>query len=127
MSISALNVNDTLLPKTPIFGNATIEPVYIIKKGPKEVKIKDVVTGQVDTVTEEQLKQNFTRMTEEAIAEGSGVDLTPEDIEDFKKNTETITDTLEDVTALNDTAKAVEEADTKGSFRDRLKNKKCNI
>jgi hypothetical protein len=127
MSINALNVNDTLLPKTPIFGNARIEPVYIIKKGPKEVKIKDVVTGQVDTVTEEQLKQNFTRMTEEAIAEGNGVDLTPEDIEDFKKNTETITDTLEDVTALNDTAKAVEEADTKGSFRDRLKNKKCNI
>ena len=77
-------------------------------------------------MTEEELK-NFTRMTEEAITEQQGVDLTPEDVEDFKKNTETITETLEDVTALNDTAKAVEEAETKGSFRDRLKNKKCNI
>ena len=126
MSLSALKVGDTLLPKTPIFGNATIEPVYITKIGPKGIAIKDVVTGQADAVLEKEL-ENFTRMTEEAIAEGSGVDLTPEDIEDFKKNTETITDTLEDVTALNDTAKAVEEADTKGSFRDRLKNKKCNI
>jgi hypothetical protein len=126
MSLAALKVGDTLLPKTPIFGNSRIEPVYITKIGPKGIAIKDVVTGQADAVLEEELK-NFTRMTEEAITEQQGVDLTPEDVEDFKKNTETITETLEDVTALNDTAKAVEEAETKGSFRDRLKNKKCNI
>lgn len=122
-----LEKNETILPKSPIFGNTEVSPVVVFKKGPNSVELKDVNTGAKQTFTEEEINKNFIRMTEEAMANEEGVQITPQDIEDFQKNTETINETLEDTEALNAAAKAVEEAETKGTFRDRLKNKKCNI
>lgn len=122
-----LQKNEIILPKSPIFGNSEISPVVVFKKGPNSVELKDVNTGTKQTFTEEEINKNFMRMTEEAMAQEDGVQLTPQDVADFQKNTETINETLEDTEALNAAAKAVEEAETKGTFRDRLKNKKCNI
>ena len=122
-----LEKNDFLLPKSPIFGNTEVSPVTVYKKGPNSIVIQDVNTGATETFTAAQINENFTRMTEEAMAKEDGVQLTPQDVADFQKNTETINETLEDSEALNAAAKAVEEAEKKGKFRDRLKNKNCNI
>ena len=122
-----LEKNDLLLPIYPIFGNTEVSPVTVYKKGPNSIVIQDVNTGATETFTAAQINENFTRMTEEAMAKEDGVQLTPQDVADFQKNTETINETLEDSEALNAAAKAVEEAEKKGTFRDRLKNKNCNI
>ena len=116
-----------LLPKNPIFGNTEVSPVVVTKKGPNSVTIKDVNTGQTENFNAEELKLNFIRMTQEEIDKESGVELTPEDIEDFKQNIETINNTLEDSDALNGAVDAVEKAESIGSFRERLKNKNCKL
>ena len=116
-----------LLPKNPIFGNTEVSPVVVTKKGPNSVTIKDVNTGKTENFNAEELKLNFIRMTQEEIDKESGVELTPEDIEDFKQNIETINNTLEDSDALNGAVDAVEKAESIGSFRERLKNKNCKL
>ena len=116
-----------LLPKNPIFGNTEVSPVVVIKISPVTVMLKDVNTGQSAFFNAEELKLNFIRMTQEEIDKGSGVELTPEDIEDFKQNIETINNTLEDSDALNGAVDAVEKAESIGSFRENLKRKKCKI
>ena len=127
MALKNIKKDMYLLPKSPIFGNTEVSPVVVTKKGPNSVTIKDVNTGQTENFNAEELELNFIRMTQEEIDKGSGVELTPEDIEDFKQNIETINNTLEDSDALNGAVDAVEEAESIGSFRERLKRKKCKI
>lgn len=127
MALKNIKKDMYLLPKSPIFGNTEVSPVVVTKKGPNSVTIKDVNTGQIENFNAEELKLNFIRMTQEEIDKESGVELTPEDIDDFKQNIETINDTLEDSTALNGAVDAVEKAESIGSFRERLKNKNCKL
>ncbi len=121
------NLGATQDARATLIGNTEVSPVTVYKKGPNSIVIQDVNTGATETFTAAQINENFTRMTEEAMAKEDGVQLTPQDVADFQKNTETINETLEDSEALNAAAKAVEEAEKKGTFRDRLKNKNCNI
>ena len=127
MALKNIKKDMYLLPKSPIFGNTEVSPVVVTKKGPNSVTIKDVNTGQTENFNAEELELNFIRMTQEEIDKESGVELTPEDIDDFKQNIETINDTLEDSTALNGAVDAVEKAESIGSFRERLKNKNCKL
>lgn len=127
MALKNIKKDMYLLPKSPIFGNTEVSPVVVTKKGPNSVTIKDVNTGQTENFNAEELELNFIRMTQEEIDKESGVELTPEDMDDFKQNIETINDTLEDSTALNGAVDAVEKAESIGSFRERLKNKNCKL
>jgi hypothetical protein len=127
MALKNIKKDMYLLPKSPIFENTEVSPVIVTKKGPNSVTIKDVNTGQTANFNAEELELNFIRMTQEEIDKGSGVELTPEDMDDFKQNIETINDTLEDSTALNGAVDAVEKAESIGSFRERLKNKNCKL
>lgn len=127
MALKNIKKDMYLLPKSPIFGNTEVSPVIVTKKGPNSVTIKDVNTGQTENFTAEELELNFNRMTEEEINKETGVELTPEDIEDFKQNVETINDTLEDNTALDKAVEDAEKAESIGSFREKLKKKDCKL
>ena len=115
------------MSKTPIFDNEVATAVVITKKSKGGIMVRDIASNQTAEYTQEEVNQNFVRMTEEAFNEFQGPKITPEDVEEFKKNIEVIDDTLNDVTALNDVATQVEKGETKGSFRENLRNKNCNI
>jgi hypothetical protein len=69
----------------------------------------------------------FVNMTEEGLQELGGVKLTQEDIREIEENAQVIADTLENTAELNKAADEVKNAETKGSFREQLKRKDCNI
>jgi hypothetical protein len=115
-----------LMPKTPMFKNENPSPVEIIKKGAKGIVIKDINTNETMEIKPEDLSK-FVNMTEEGLQELGGVKLTQEDIREIEENAQVIADTLENIAELNKAADEVKNAEAKGSFRDRLKNKNCNI
>jgi len=127
LSFNTLKKGDYLMSKTPIFDNEVATAVVITKKSKGGIMVRDIASNQTAEYTQEEVNQNFVRMTEEAFNEFQGPEITPEDVEEFKKNIEVIDDTLNDVAALNDVATQVEKGETKGSFRDNLRNKNCNI
>ena len=127
LAFNTLKKGDYLMSKNPIFDNATVSPVVIVKKGKGVIQVRDITSNQTAEYTQDEVNQNFIRMTEEAFNEFQGPEITPEDVEEFKKNIEVIDDTLNDVAALNDIATQVEKGETKGSFRENLRNKNCNI
>ena len=115
-----------LMPKTPMFKNENPSPVEIVKKGPKAIVIKDINTNESMNIKPEDLSK-FVTMTEEGLKQLGGVELTQEDIREIEENAQVIANTLENTAELNKAADAVKNAQTTGSFRDRLKNKNCNI
>jgi len=115
-----------LMPKTPMFKNENPSPVEIVRKGPKAIVIKDINTNESMNIKPEDLSK-FVTMTEEGLKQLGGVELTQEDIREIEENAQVIADTLENTAELNKAADEVKNAETKGSFRDRLKNKNCNI
>lgn len=127
LALNTLKKGDYLMAKTPIFEATEAGPVVITKKGRGTIQVRDISTNQTAEFNQDEINQNFMRMTEEAFNELQGPEITPEDVEEFKKNIEVIDDTLNDVTALNDIASQVEKGETKGSFRENLRNKNCNI
>ena len=56
-----------------------------------------------------------------------GVELTQEDIREIEENAQVIANTLENTAELNKAADEVKNAQTKGSFKEKLKKKNCNI
>ena len=115
-----------LMPKTPMFKNENPSPVEIIKKGAKGIVIKDINTNETMEIKPEDLSK-FVNMTEEGLQELGGVKLTQEDIREIEENAQVIADTLENIAELNKSADEVKNAEVKGSFREKLKSKDCNI
>lgn len=114
-----------LMPKTPMFKNENPSPVEIVKKGPKAIVIKDINTNESMNIKPEDLSK-FVTMTEEGLKQLGGVELTQEDIREIEENAQVIANTLENTVELNKAADAVKNAQTKGSFREKLKKKICN-
>ena len=115
-----------LMPKTPMFKNENPSPVEIVKKGPKAIVIKDINTNESMNIKPEDLSK-FVTMTEEGLKQLGGVELTQEDIREIEANAEVIANTLENTAELNKAADEVKNAQTKGSFKEKLKKKNCNI
>ena len=115
-----------LMPKTPMFKNENPSPVEIVKKGPKAIVIKDINTNESMNIKPEDLSK-FVTMTEEGLKQLGGVELTQEDIREIEENAQVIANTLENTAELNKAADEVKNAQTKGSFKEKLKKKNCNI
>ena len=115
-----------LMPKTPMFKNENPSPVEIVKKGPKAIVIKDINTNESMNIKPEDLSK-FVTMTEEGLKQLGGVELTQEEIREIEENAQVIANTLENTAELNKAADEVKNAQTKGSFKEKLKKKNCNI
>ena len=115
-----------LMPKTPMFKNENPSPVEIVKKGPKAIVIKDINTNESMNIKPEDLSK-FVTMTEEGLKQLGGVELTQEEIREIEENAQVIANTLENTAELNNAANEVKNAQTKGSFKEKLKKKNCNI
>ena len=115
-----------LMPKTPMFKNENPSPVEIVKKGPKAIVIKDINTNESMNIKPEDLSK-FVTMTEEGLKQLGGVELTQEDIREIEENAQVIANTLENTAELNKAADEVKNAQTKGSFKEKLIKKECNI
>jgi len=127
MDIENIVVDEPVLSKKDI-GEALAGSTFLVSsfRGNK-VYITNLKTGKGQWYNNSELVENFKKAPVEGIEMEKEVELTLDDVEDFKLNTETVNNTLEDIDALNAAAKSVEEAQTKGSFRNQLKNKNCNI
>jgi hypothetical protein len=90
------------------------------------VVLKSISGTELLTVTEEELQKYFGRINEESMAQAD-VEVTQEDQELVNATTKTVEEALADSTVLKNAEKEVNEAQQKGSFRDKLKNRKCNI
>ena len=90
------------------------------------VVLKSISGTELLTVTEEELQKYFGRINEESMAQAD-VEVTQEDQELANATTKTVEEALADSTVLKNAEKEVNEAQQKGSFRDKLKNRKCNI
>ena len=115
-----------LMPKTPMFKNENPSPVEIVKKGPKAIVIKDINTNESMNIKPEDLSK-FVTMTEEGLKQLGGVELTQEDIREIEENAQVIANTLENTAELNKAADEVKNAQTKGSFKEKLIKKECDI
>jgi hypothetical protein len=127
MDIGNITVNEPVISKKDI-DEALAGSTFLVSsfKGNK-VYVTNLKTGKGQWYNNSELVDNFKKAPVEGIEMEEEIELTPDDVEDFKVNTETVNKTLEDTDALNAAAKSVEEAQTKGSFREQLKNKICNI
>jgi len=90
------------------------------------VVLKSISGTELLTVTEEELQKYFGRINEESMAQPD-VEVTQEDKEIAKDTAKVVEDLLSDSQALKDAEKEVEAAEEKGSFRNKLKNRKCNL
>jgi hypothetical protein len=90
------------------------------------VVLKSISGTELLTVTEEELQKYFGRINEESMAQPD-VEVSQEDKEIAKDTAKVVEDLLSDSQALKDAEKEVEAAEEKGSFRNKLKNRKCNL
>jgi hypothetical protein len=127
MDIENITVDEPVVSKKDIADSLAGSTFLVSSFKGNKVYITNLKTGKGQWYNNSELAENFKKAPVEGIEMEEEIELTPDDVEDFKMNTETVNKTLEDTDALNAAAKSVEEAETKGSFRDQLKNKNCNI
>ena len=116
-----------IILKDDTFGYAKGTLWIVVKENQDgTLDIQDIDGFFEETITEGQLQYNFSRINEESMKQ-SDVEVSQEDQEIANATTKTVEDLLTDSDVLKNAEKEVDEATTKGSFRDKLKNRNCNI
>lgn len=116
-----------IILKDDTFGYAKGTLWIVVKENQDgTLNIQDIDGIFEETITEGQLQYNFSRINEESMKQ-SDVEVSQEDQEIANATTKTVEDLLTDSDVLKNAEKEVDEATTKGSFRDKLKNRNCNI
>ena len=116
-----------IILKDDNFGYAKGSVWTVVKENQDgSLDIQDIDGLFEENITQEQLQKNFSRINEESMTQPD-VEVSQEDQEIAKDTAKVVEDLLNDSQALKDAEKEVEQAEKKGSFRDKLKNRKCNL
>ena len=116
-----------IILKDDNFGYAKGSVWTVVKENQDgSLDIQDIDGLFEKTITQEELQKNFSRINEESMTQPD-VEVSQEDQEIAKGTTAVIKNLLADPQALKNAEQEVEQAETKGSFRNKLKKRECNI
>jgi len=88
ISVDNLEVGELLMAKVPIFTNYENEFVFVTQVKGNNVIVKDSMTDETKTFTEEEMKEMFIKTTKEAVENMNAPIVTQEDVANSKESHE---------------------------------------
>jgi hypothetical protein len=109
ISIDNIQIGEALISKVPIFGEYSEEIVSVKQIKGNNVIVKDLMSDETKTFTEEELKEIFNKTTPEALENIKTPEVTQEDVINSQNTAENLEKFSDDQDAINE---AIEEAKT---------------